>query len=61
MESAAAAWPDDDVWEVIGADDYAEPSNDDVAEGDDTDIFDSPAVYGEFSTVTNPETPGWMG
>ena len=60
LESAAATWPDDDLWEIIGADDYAD-SPDTDPEGEETDMFDAPVVFGEFSTVSNPETPGWMG
>ena len=59
MDSAGAAWPNDDNWEVIGSDDYADPCDNDELAGDDTSMFDDPTVYGEFDSMPNPDLPGW--
>ncbi len=60
LGKAGQTWPDYNSWEVFGANDFGDFSDDSSC--DDTlgdGWFDGPEVYGEFATLD--DEPGWLG
>ena len=59
LADAGQAWPDDNSWEVFGADDFEDFPDDNSCDDLSGDAyFDDTLVYGEFETM---DEPGWMG
>lgn len=58
LDKAWQSWPDDNSWEVFGADALVDFPDDDFCDELADGCFDAPYVYGEFTTT---DEPGWIG
>ncbi len=58
LDKASQSWPDDNSWEIFGADALVDFPDEDFCDELADGCFDAPYVYGEFMTT---DQPGWMG
>lgn len=56
LDKASQSWPDDNSWEVFGADALVDFPDDEFCDELADGCFDAPCVCGEFTTT---DEPGW--